>query len=87
VTDGFYCHLRNPLFFFAALFLWLSPVMTESLLTFNILATVYFYLGARHEEGSLYEEFQDEYEWYRKAVPMFLLRLRCRKKDTLKISK
>ncbi|VVB71839.1 Uncharacterised protein [uncultured archaeon] len=28
VTDGFYCHLRNPLFFFGAFFLWLSPVMT-----------------------------------------------------------
>ncbi len=24
VTDGFYCHLRNPLFFFGAIFLWLS---------------------------------------------------------------
>jgi len=48
VTNGFYCRLRNPLFFFAAVFLWLSPLMTESLLAFNILATAYFYLGARH---------------------------------------
>ena len=74
VTDGFYCHIRNPLFFFAALFLWLTPIMTENLLAFNILATIYFYLGARHEERSLKEEFGEEYEEYKKRVPMFLPR-------------
>lgn len=77
VTDGFYGHIRNPLFFFAAVFLWLSPFMTEGLLAFNILATVYFYLGARHEERSLREEFGREYEDYKERVPMFLPRLMC----------
>jgi len=76
VKDGFYCHIRNPLFFFSALFLWLSPTMTENLLAFNILATIYFYLGARHEERSLQEEFGREYEDYKESVPMFLPRLR-----------
>jgi protein-S-isoprenylcysteine O-methyltransferase Ste14 len=76
VKDGFYCHIRNPLFFFSAVFLWLSPLMTENLLAFNILATVYFYLGARHEEGSLQEELGEQYEDYRKKVPMFLPRMR-----------
>jgi methanethiol S-methyltransferase len=80
VTDGFYCHIRNPLFFFAAFFLWLSPRMTENLLAFNILATVYFYLGARHEERSLREEFKEQYQEYRNAVPMFLPRLWCKGK-------
>ncbi len=79
VTDGFYCHLRNPLFLFGALFLWLSPIMTQNLLAFNALATVYFYIGAKHEERSLREEFGQEYEEYRRLVPMFLPRLRCRK--------
>ncbi len=77
VTDGFYCHLRNPLFLFGAVFLWLSPIMTLSLLAFNLLATAYFYLGARHEERSLREEFGLDYDLYRKKVPMFLPRLRC----------
>ena len=77
VTDGFYCRIRNPLFFFAAIFLWLTPLMTENLLAFNIMATVYFYLGARHEERSLKEEFGVEYEDYKKRVPMFLPRLGC----------
>ncbi len=77
VTGGFYCHLRNPLFFFGALFLWLSPIMTLNLLAFNILATVYFYIGALHEQRSLSEEFGPEYEAYKKRVPMFLPRLKC----------
>jgi methanethiol S-methyltransferase len=75
VTDGFYGHIRNPLLFFAAVFLWLSPVMTEGLLAFNILAMIYFYLGARHEETSLKEEFGQEYEEYKERVPMFLPRM------------
>jgi len=78
VTDGFYCHLRNPLFFFGAAFLWLFPTMTSNLLTFNILATLYFYVGALHEEKSLLEEFGEEYEKYRRSVPMFIPRLKCR---------
>jgi len=77
VTDGFYCHLRNPLFFFGAAFLWLSPIMTQSLLAFDLLATAYFYAGARHEERSLLEEFGQEYEEYRKRVPMFFPRTGC----------
>jgi protein-S-isoprenylcysteine O-methyltransferase Ste14 len=80
VTDGFYCHIRNPLFFFSTVFLWLSPLMTENLLAFNILATIYFYLGARHEERSLKEEFGEEYEEYKKRVPMFLPRFWCQGK-------
>jgi len=77
VTDGLYCHLRNPLFLFGAIFLWLFPTMTLSLLAFNIIATVYFYIGARHEERSLRKEFREEYEDYRQKVPMFLPRPRC----------
>lgn len=77
VTGGLYCHLRNPLFLFAILFLWTSPIMTMNLLTFNIMATCYFYLGALHEERSLKEVFGKAYEEYRLRVPMFRPRLRC----------
>lgn len=76
VTTGLYSRTRNPLFFFAALILWLTPLMTESLLSFNILATIYFYLGARHEERSLKAEYGEAYEEYKSRVPMFLPRLR-----------
>lgn len=77
VTRGLYCHLRNPQFLFAILFLWSSPIMTTNFLAFNIMATIYFYLGALHEERSL-EEFGEAYLDYRKRVPMFLPRVRCR---------
>jgi protein-S-isoprenylcysteine O-methyltransferase Ste14 len=77
VTEGFYCHVRNPQFLFAMIFLWLFPTMTASLLTFNLLATLYFYLGARHEEITLQEQFKEKYRSYREAVPMFLPKLRC----------
>jgi len=77
VTGGLYCHLRNPLFLFAILFLWTSPIMTMNLLTFNIMATFYFYLGALHEERSLKEEFGKTYEEYRRRVRMFRPRFRC----------
>ncbi len=53
MTTGFYGLIRNPLFLFAILILWLTPIMTQGLLAFNILATIYFYVGARHEERSL----------------------------------
>ncbi|MCX6673084.1 MAG: hypothetical protein NTY37_04820 [Methanothrix sp.] len=55
----------------------LALLMTENLLAFNILAMVYFYLGVRHEERSPKEEFGEQYEEYKKLVPMFLPRLRC----------
>jgi methanethiol S-methyltransferase len=51
--------------------------MTLNLLAFNLLSTIYFYIGAWHEERSLQEEFGQEYELYRKQVPMFIPRVRC----------
>ncbi len=77
VTNGFYCHLRNPLFFFGDIFLWLFPFMTINMLVFNILTTVYFYVGAQHEERSLEEEFGEAYREYRQRVPMFIPRIKC----------
>jgi protein-S-isoprenylcysteine O-methyltransferase Ste14 len=51
--------------------------MSASLLVFNMLATVYFYVGARHEERSLRQEFGNEYEEYKRSVPMFIPKMRC----------
>jgi protein-S-isoprenylcysteine O-methyltransferase Ste14 len=77
VTDGFYCHLRNPLFAFGTAFIWLSPLMTTTFLALCIMVTVYFYLGSRHEEKLLLAQFGSEYEEYRAKVPAFLPQLRC----------
>jgi methanethiol S-methyltransferase len=78
VKSGFYCHLRNPLFLFGMTFIWLTPLMTDMLLVLYSLITIYFYLGALHEERSLLAEFGAQYAAYRKQVPMFLPRIRCR---------
>ena len=77
ITTGFYCHLRNPLFLFGMIIVWLMPVMTLSLLVFNIMASLYFFVGALHEERSLLEEFGQAYRDYKRRVPMFIPRVRC----------
>jgi len=77
VTNGLYCHLRNPLFTFGTAFIWLTPFMTTTLLALYIVITIYFYLGSKHEEKLLIAEFGSEYENYRRQVPAFLPRLRC----------
>jgi protein-S-isoprenylcysteine O-methyltransferase Ste14 len=72
IATGFYEYTRNPLFLFAIIFLWMSPIMTRDLLFFNILSTVYFILGALHEEKTLKTEFGVDYVNYRNTVPMFI---------------
>lgn len=82
IVRGFYCRVRNPLFFFALIFLWLSPIMTENLLVLYLIATVYFFLGSVHEERMLVEKFGDAYHDYQKRVPRIVPRLHCRYPET-----
>jgi len=78
IIQGVYCRVRNPLFLFALIFLWLSHIMTDNLLVLYLLATVYFYLGSIHEERMLAKKFGDAYRDYQRRVPRILPRLRCR---------
>jgi protein-S-isoprenylcysteine O-methyltransferase Ste14 len=82
IVQGVYCRVRNPLFLFALIFLWLSPIMTENLLVLYLLATVYFYLGSIHEERMLAEKFGDAYLDYQRRVPRIVPRLRCSYPET-----
>jgi protein-S-isoprenylcysteine O-methyltransferase Ste14 len=82
IIQGVYCRVRNPLFLFALIFLWLSPIMTDNLLVLYLLATVYFYLGSIHEERMLAEKFGDAYRDYQRRVPRIVPRLRCRYPET-----
>lgn len=81
VVTGFYCRVRNPLFLFALMFLWLTPFMTTNLFALYLIATIYFYLGAIHEEKRLVAEFGDTYREYQRQVPMIIPRLRCHTKS------
>jgi len=82
IIEGVYCRVRNPLFLFSLIFLWLSPIMTENLLVLYLIATAYFYLGSVHEERTLAEKFGDAYHDYQRQVPRIVPRLRCRYPET-----
>jgi protein-S-isoprenylcysteine O-methyltransferase Ste14 len=73
---GFYCHMRHPLYFFALLFLWLTPIMTGNIMTANAVITVYFWLGSVLEEKKLLIEFGEAYAHYQRHVPRLIPRLR-----------
>lgn len=71
-TGGFYDWVRHPLYLFSLLFLWLTPVMTTTLLTTYLLFTLYFYLGSIFEERRLLAEFGPAYRDYQQRVPRLL---------------
>ena len=72
VRSGTYALVRHPLYFFSLLVIWFTPLMTFNTLLFNVLATVYFYAGAVHEEQRLLAAFGETYRRYRKEVPSFV---------------
>ena len=76
VRSGAYALVRHPLYLFSMLVLWFTPVMTLNSLLFDVIATIYFYLGAMHEERRLAAEFGDAYRQYQEEVPAFIPLLR-----------
>jgi protein-S-isoprenylcysteine O-methyltransferase Ste14 len=71
-TGGVYGWVRHPLYFFSLVILWLIPMMTVNTLTFNLGATLYFYIGAVFEERKLVAEFGDVYREHQRTVPMLI---------------
>jgi len=69
VRTGTYRWVRHPLYFFSLLFLWLNPVMTLGSFLFNVLATLYFWIGSIYEERRLLAAFGEAYEEYKRSVP------------------
>lgn len=72
VTGGLYRLVRHPLYFFSLLALWANPTMTVQLLAFNLLATLYFWIGSVFEERKLVAAFGEEYRRYQDSVPRLL---------------
>jgi protein-S-isoprenylcysteine O-methyltransferase Ste14 len=72
VTSGTYRVVRHPLYFFSLLLIWFTPIMTLSMLLFNLVATAYFWIGSGYEEKRLAAAFGDRYEAYRKRVPRLI---------------
>ncbi len=72
VTSGFYRWVRHPLYLFALLFLWLTPVMTANMLVVYLSLTAYLFIGAMFEERKLLREFGAPYAEYRSRTPMVI---------------
>lgn len=72
ITSGLYSHMRHPLYTGGLLMLWFMPVMTTSLLAFNLASTLYLYIGSIFEERRLVATFGERYDVYRKRVPRLI---------------
>lgn len=75
VVSGLYKYIRHPLYTFGLFFIWLTPVMTQNMLTVYIVATIYIVIGAYFEEKKLCREFGEAYAAYKERTPMLLPRV------------
>ncbi len=70
----FYKHVRHPLYVGWTIAFWATPTMTAGHLLFAGVLTTYMALAAKVEERDLVAHFGDQYEDYRRRVPMFVPR-------------
>jgi protein-S-isoprenylcysteine O-methyltransferase Ste14 len=69
MVTGLYRWVRHPLYTAGLLLIWLTPVMTTSILALNLSLTLYIIVGSRLEERRLLAEFGQAYADYQAAVP------------------
>jgi len=74
VINGLYCHVRHPLYSAGLLFIWLTPVMTTSVLALNLGLTLYIIIGSIFEERRLVGPFGQSYSDYQRRVPRLIPR-------------
>ena len=67
---GPYQWVRHPLYLFILVMIWSCPNLTTDRLLFNILWSVWIFVGTILEERDLVEQFGDAYREYQKKVPM-----------------
>jgi protein-S-isoprenylcysteine O-methyltransferase Ste14 len=72
VTGGLYRWVRHPLYTAGLVFIWLTPIMTSSLLALNLGLTIYLVVGAYYEERKLVREFGQAYIQYQETTPMLI---------------
>jgi protein-S-isoprenylcysteine O-methyltransferase Ste14 len=70
--SGPYRWVRHPLYFFVLGIIWSCPDLTFDRLLFNVLWTVWIYIGAFLEERDLVADFGEAYREYKRKVPMLI---------------
>jgi len=68
-TGGLYRYVRHPLYTAGFVFLWMTPVMTSTLLSLYLGFSLYLYVGSLFEERRLLLEFGADYQAYQRKVP------------------
>src|SRR4030042_817540 len=69
---GPYQWVRHPLYLFMLVMIWSCPNLTADRLLFNILWSVWIFIGTILEDRDLTAQFGDAYRKYQKKVPMLL---------------
>lgn len=77
-TGGLYRLVRHPLYLFSLMSLWFISPMTDTMLIFNIAATLYFVFGSLIEERRMLRYFGDEYRAYQAQVAWLIPFLRLK---------
>jgi protein-S-isoprenylcysteine O-methyltransferase Ste14 len=72
VVRGPYRWVRHPLYLLMILMIWSCPKLTCDRLFFNVLWTVWIWVGIVLEEGDLVATFGEKYQDYKKQVPMLI---------------
>jgi protein-S-isoprenylcysteine O-methyltransferase Ste14 len=70
--SGPYRWVRHPMYLFVLLMIWSNPDITLDRFLFNILWTVWIYVGAMLEERDLVADFGEAYREYKRKVPMLV---------------
>ena len=75
IVKGPYRWVRHPLYLFMLLLIWSCPDLSTDRLLFNILWTVWIWIGSLLEERDLLLEFGEAYRTYQTKVPMLIPRI------------
>lgn len=68
----FYRHIRHPLMLGFMIAFWSAPVMTQGRLLFAVVTTAYILIAIQVEERELVSMHGEDYESYRRRVPMLI---------------
>ena len=70
VIRGPYAYVRHPVYLMVILLIWSSPDLTSDRLLFNVLWTLWIYIGATLEDADMKVDFGDAYREYQERVSM-----------------